>query len=177
MDPVTLIILLALVAGGAWFFFFKKGGGIAGPDTHTVLQKLGPEYTVFAQAMLTTSDGFMRVDFLVVSPYAIFVIQERKEGGRVRVQPGQMEWEVNGGKGEPIHNPLWHNRKVINEIENRLGNVPMVSLVAITRARLEGVADQNVLRSAQLVDRIKRFSQPRIDAEQQRKVLALFGKG
>lgn len=177
MDPVTLIVL-ALIAGGVGFFFFRKSGGIAGPDTHTVLQELGPEYTVIDQAMLTTEDGFMRIDFLVVSPYAVFVVQERKEGGRVHVQPNQMDWEVRGMKqGEPIHNPLWRNRKAINEIESRLGNVPMVSLVAFTKARLEGVADENVLRSSQLVDRIKRFAQPRIDAEQQRKVLSLFGKG
>jgi len=39
------------------------------------------------------------------------------------------------------------------------------------------VDDENVLRSEKLVERIKRFSQPRIDAEQQRKVLSLFGKG
>ncbi len=175
MDPVTLIVLV-LFAGGACFFFFRKGG-VSGPDTLTALQELGPEYTVVDNAVLTTSEGLMQIGFVVVSPYAIFVVHERSEKGRVRVQPGQMDWEVNGGKGEPLYNPLWRNRQAINEIENRVGDLPLISLVAFTRARLEGMADDNVLNSGNLVARIKKFAQPRVDAEQQRKVLSMFGKG
>ena len=177
MDPIILIVI-GVIAAGVWFFFFKKNAGIAGPDTLDVLQQLGPEYTVVANAVLATAKGLMQIDFLVVSPYAIFVIQERREKGRVRVQPGQMDWEIKGfGQNESIYNPLWRNRQAVNEIESRLGNLPMVSLVAFTRARLEGVADENVLNSARLAERIKRVYKPVVDAEQQRSVLSLFGKG
>jgi hypothetical protein len=179
MDPFSLVLVLLLIGAGVWFFFKKGKGRIAsGPRVGTILQKLPPEYRVVPGAMVPTQQGVIHIDFLVVSPYGLFVINERDDTGRVRVQSGQREWEVRGfGNETLIYNPLWRNRQAINHIENKLGDLPIASLVVFVNARLEGIPDEEVLTGDQLLARIRQARHEVLTAEQQQAVLKWFGQG
>ena len=177
MDPFALVLVLLLMGGGAWWFFKKSGKRITtGPRVGTILRKLPPEYTVVPSAMVPTQQGVIQIDYLVVSPYGLFVINERDDSGRVRVQSGQREWEVSGfGNEELIYNPLWRNRQVINHIENKLGDLPIASLVVFVNARLEGIPDEEVVTGDQLLARIRKARHEVLTSEQQQTVLKWFG--
>lgn len=179
MDPFSLVLVLLLLGGGAWFFFKKGKGRIApGPRVAEILRKLPPEYRVVPSAMVPTPQGVIQIDYLVVSPYGLFVINERDDFGRVRVQSGQREWEVRGfGNGSLIYNPLWRNRQAINHIESRLGDLPIASLVVFVNARLEGVPDEEVVTGDQLLARIRKARHEVLSPEQQETVLKWFGRG
>lgn len=180
MDPFSLVLVLLLIGGGAWFFFKKGRGRITpGPRVGSLLKKLPPEYTVVPGAMVPTQQGVIAIDYLVVSPYGLFVINERDDSGRVRVQSGQREWEVSGGFGNEtlIYNPLWRNRQAINHMENRLGDLPIASLVVFVNAKLEGIPDEEVVTGDQLLARIRRARHEVLSPEQQQTVLKWFGRG
>lgn len=177
MEPISLILVVLLLGAGAWFFFKKGGRGsfVSGPRVGAILQRLGPEYEVVENATVPTPDGIIQIDFLVVSPYGLFVINERDDTGCVRVQAGQREWEVRGMGGGLIYNPLWRNRQAINHIENKLGDLPIASLVVFVNAKLEGIPDDEVVTGNQLLPAIRKARHEVLTAEQQQTVMTWFG--
>ncbi|MGP0628085.1 nuclease-related domain-containing protein [Nitrospina sp. 32_T5] len=176
MEPISTLLVLLLVGGGIWFFL-KKGKGtlVPGPNVVSVLRQLGNEYKIIENATVPTPDGIIQIDYLVVSPYGLFVINERNDSGRVRVQAGQREWEVRGMGGGLIYNPLWRNRQAINHIENKLGDLPIASLVVFPNAKLEGIPDGEVVTGRQLLPAIRKARHEVLSEEQQESVLTWFG--
>lgn len=172
MDPWILLALAVLGLAG-WFWFPRKGTRLAiGP----LLKELGKEYSVVTGVILRTPQGMIRIDHVVVSPYGLFVIHERREPGRVDVQPGQREWPVRVWRKqrEALYNPLWRSRQVSNDLQEKLGSLPMISLVVFLNARLQGPEEPVLVLPHDILRRIRSFSRPVVSAEDQQKALAFL---
>jgi len=177
MDPVTLSIGAIVGVAILWFLFAGRGGRKDSAAVLSVLGKLGPEYEVMHDIVLSTHDGMLDIDYAVVSPFGLFVINERLEPGRVNVSTGRREWSVSHFREKgSLYNPLWRNRKVINYLQDKLGQVPMISLVVFVNARLGGQPDSQVVPLKRLLTKMKSYTYPALDEEQQKKVLHVLGK-
>ena len=172
MDPWTLLALGVVgLAVAGWFWFRKEA---AQPSVEPLLKKLGEEYSVVTGVVLPTAKGMIRIDHVVVSPYGLFIIHERPEQGRVEVQPSQREWPITVWRKqqEALYNPLWRNRQAINNLQEKLGALPMIPLVVFLNARLRGPEEPALVRPHDVPRRIRSFSRPVLTEEQQEKALA-----
>ena len=173
MDPWTLLVLAVIGLGIAGWFLSRKTA--AQPSVGPLLEHLGPDYSVLNGVVVPTAKGLIRIDHVVVSPYGVFIIHERSEPGQVEVQPSQREWPVtHWRKRDTLYNPLWRSRQVINDLEEKLGALPMISLVVFTNARLRGPEEPALVRPHDVLRRIRSFSRPVLTAEHQQKTLVLL---
>ena len=175
MDPWTLLALgvIGLAVAAGWFLLQKAA---AEPSVGPLLDELGTEYSVVNGVILRTAKGMIRIDHVVVSPYGLFIIHERPEKGRVEVQPSQREWPVTVWRTqrEALYNPLWRSRQAINDLQEKLGALPMVPLVVFLNARLQGPEEPVLVEPHDVLRRIRSFSRPVLSAEHQQKALAFL---
>lgn len=174
MDPWILPALAVLgLALAGWFWLPRKGARL---EIEPLLKELGKEYSVVTGVILRTARGMIRIDYVVVSPYGLFLVHERLEPGRVDVQPGQREWPVSVWRKqrEALYNPLWRSRQVINDLQEKLGELPMISLVVFLNARLQGPEEPVLVLPHDILRRIRSFSRPVVSAEDQQKALAFL---
>jgi hypothetical protein len=177
MDPITLSAGAIVGLAVLWFLFSSRGGGKDSAAVQSVLEKLGPDYEVMRDIVLSTPDGMLDIDYAVVSPFGVFIVNERLEPGRVNVSTGRREWTVSHFRHkDSLYNPLWRNRKVINYLREKVGEVPMISLVVFVNARLGGTPDSQVVTLKNLVTKIKSHTYSALSEEQRKKVLNVLGK-
>ncbi len=181
MDPLVILLGSVALMVFLWFFFAKKNI----PDlplpvtgnTLSVLKTLGPEYEIFQNVILASPTGMMDIDFVIVSPYGVFVVNERLDSGKISVQPGQREWRITGfGKSDTINNPLWKNRQAINFLQEKVGSIRVKSLVVFVNATLKGLRDPDVVTLNNLIPRIQEFHQVQIEDNQRKEILNVLGR-
>ncbi|MDH5764066.1 MAG: NERD domain-containing protein [Nitrospinota bacterium] len=169
-----------MIAGGAIVVlavgFFIARVRPMGPEVSvgSVLSKLDNSYTVLTGAIVRGEKGMIRLDYVVVSPYGVFVIKECREPGRVEVRLNQEEWRISGGGLKKMYNPVWDIRKVVGKLERLVGEYPYIPLVVFTRARLTGDVDFNVMGAGNLLERIENFRETRLSEDQQKKIMGIL---
>lgn len=169
------------IAGGVVAFlavvYFLTRGTRKGLETRIgpLLDQLKSPYTVLTGPIIQDEQGMIRLDYVVVSPYGVFVIQELREVGRVEVRLNEEMWQVVRPARKKFYNPVWDIRKVIQKLERRVGNYPYIPLVVFTRARLTGDRDNSVLEAKALRDSVTSFNQERLSKDQQEKILGILG--
>tara|TARA_B100000686_G_C16741059_1_gene946631 strand:+ start:1149 stop:1739 length:591 start_codon:yes stop_codon:yes gene_type:complete len=136
--PLVLWILLATVLLVVISLFGRKNkdGDIEEQKVEKFFAGLGTEYEMFRDIVLPSQGGMSHIDFVVVSPYCIFVIDVREEEGVVFGDLNSQEWVI--GKKDTIYNPAWRNRRNMNGLEDQIGKLEMQSVVIFTKARLKG---------------------------------------
>ncbi len=166
MDPVSLLVLLA--AGvGVWFFFFKGGRTRPPEAVRDLLNGLGSDYKVISGIIRMRGEGMDRIDHAVVSRFGVFIILEVTEPGTLVCRINSREWPRKGlGKEMALHNPVWRNRKRINSLEEVLPGVPMLNLVVIVNARLQGERGPEVVLFEGLIQAIRKNQSSVLDEKQ-----------
>ena len=92
--------------------------------------------------------GYSRVDHILVTPYAIFVIETKNYGGSIRGERRYAKWLVNGKPS--ILNPLRQNYghiKALQRILREYRGIRYISMVSLSKRCTINVEDQ--LRSVQ----------------------------
>jgi hypothetical protein len=163
----TLLVFGALIA-----MFLRQNGRIAEGEisqaVRQVLDELGPEYCIFERVVLRAQHGMSTTDFVLVSPYGIFVITICRYSGVMIGDERDQEWLLKSGrKKEIINNPLWENRKHLNAIEAKLGKVKIIPIVVLVNTRMQGPSDPRVVRLKDLSHYMLRQKSGRISEDVQ----------
>lgn len=176
MDPLLIAGGVVMVVGVAVVFVMSRGRSLL-PETSvdSLLNKLQAPYTVLTGSIIQGEQGMIRLDYTVVSPYGVFVIQEFREAGRVDARLNQEMWRVSGGSGKKLYNPVWGIRKVIGKLERLVGKYPYIPLVVFTRARLTGDRDNSILQVEDLIERLHSFQNVRLSEDEQKKIIGILG--
>jgi hypothetical protein len=173
MDPWMIAGgIVAILAVG---FFISRSRQL-GPEVSvgSLLKGLDSTYTVLTGSILQGDHGMIRLDYVVVSPFGVFVIKECREPGRVEVRVNREEWRVSGGGSKKLYNPVWDIRKVVGKLERQVGEYPYVPLVVFTSARLTGENDFNIMEAGKLIEHIQSFRSSRLSGDQQEKIVGIL---
>ena len=118
------------------------------------LERLGADYTVLSNVVVSAERGMNDVGHVVVSTYGVFVITVKTEAGKVFGREGDREWQIKSGR-DILYNPLWENRKHVNALEKLTGPVRFIPVVVFTRAALKGEFGDHVIRLKELIPYIE----------------------
>jgi hypothetical protein len=91
-----------------------------------------------------SKSGYAQIDHVLVTPYAIFVIETKNYKGSIRGKHNDLNWRVNGRFN--MYNPVRQNRTHINAIKRVLADykdVKFVSIISFTK-RCELYIDQEL---------------------------------
>lgn len=110
--------------------YWKKGAG-GEAYVRSVLERLGPEYTVFNDVTFRSGSATTQIDHLVVSRYGIFVIETKDYQGKVYGSEKSEQWTQYIGREEhKFYNPVRQNNGHVQSLRHRLGAFPYVPIVA-----------------------------------------------
>ena len=127
------------------------------------LARLGADYTVLSNVVISAELGMNDVKHVVVSTYGVFVLTVKTEAGKVFGREGDQEWQIKSGRQRDILvNPLWENRKHVNALEKLTGPVWFIPVVVFTRAVLKGEFGATTVRLNELIPYIKRHKISRL---------------
>ena len=130
------------------------------------LERLGADYTVLSNVVVSSEFGMNDVSHVVVSNYGVFVLTVKTEAGKVFGREGDREWQIKSGRQRDILvNPLWENRKHVNALEKLTGPVWFIPVVVFTRAVLKGEFGATTVRLNELIPYIKRHKISRLSHE------------
>ncbi len=136
------------------------------------LERLGADYTVLSNVVVSAERGMNDVSHVVVSAYGVFVLTVKTEAGKVFGREGDREWKIKSGRQRDILvNPLWENRKHVNALEKLTGPVWFIPLVVFTRAVLKGEFGATVVRLKELVHNIKRHKISRLSPDKRDEIV------
>jgi hypothetical protein len=74
------------------------------------------------------------------------------------------EWPHKGGI--PLHNPVWRNRKQVNALERKLGDLRLFGIVVIVNARLAGTPGAEVVPFEGLLKKIRSYRMQLLEENQ-----------
>jgi hypothetical protein len=136
------------------------------------LDRLGSDYTFLSDVVISAELGMMGVSHVVVSNFGVLVLTIKTEAGKVFVKEGDREWQIKSGRQKDIlYNPLWENRKHVNELEKLIGAVWFIPAVVFTRAILKGEFGDHVLRLNELIPYIKQHKKFRLSDDKRDEVV------
>ena len=132
------------------------------------LSRLPKENYLVINDLLLQSGGYStQIDHVVVSVYAIFVIETKYYKGRIYCSENKEYWKQNiYGHKYKLRNPVWQNQghvKAIRRILDDKGMLPIHSIVAFShQARLKGNRPSSVMYWNGIVRYIKGFTEPKM---------------
>ena len=163
-DGLKVFVLLVVVITVVWVKQ-RRQHRLAG-DPKVVkdqLERLGADYTVLSNVVVSAERGMNDVSHVVVSAYGVFVLTVKTEAGKVFGREGDREWKIKSGRQRDILvNPLWENRKHVNALEKLTGPVWFIPLVVFTRAVLKGEFGATVVRLKELIPYIEQQKTSRL---------------
>ena len=172
-DGLKVFVLLVVVITVVWVKQ-RRQHRLAG-DPKVVkdqLERLGADYTVLSNVVVSAERGVNDVSHVVVSAYGVFVLTVKTEAGKVFGREGDREWKIKSGRQRDILvNPLWENRKHVNALEKLTGPVWFIPLVVFTRAVLKGEFGATVVRLKELVHNIKRHKISRLSPDKRDEIV------
>ncbi len=136
------------------------------------LARLGADYTVLSNVVISAELGMNDVSHVVVSAYGVFVLTVKTEAGKVFGREGDQEWQIKSGRQRDILvNPLWENRKHVNALEKLTGPVRFISVVVFTRAALKGKFGATVVRLKELIPYIEQQKTSRLSHDKRDEIV------
>ena len=169
----TPIIAFVLILGAVIFVRQSRQHRIAGNPkiVQDGLGKLGAEYTVLSDVVVSADLGMSHVRHVVVSIYGVVVITDKTEAGKLFGKEGEREWQLKPSR-EILYNPLWENRKHINALEKITGPVWFIPLVVFTRARLMVYFGAYVINLKSLIPYIEQNKKSRLSVDKRDEIIA-----
>lgn len=134
------------------------------------LDRLGEDYTVLSDVVVSAELGVNDVSHVVVSPYGVFVLTVKTEAGKVFGREGDREWHIKSTR-DILYNPLWENRKHVNALEKIIGPVWFIPVVVFTRAVLKGEFGKHVIRLKELVPFIEQNKTSRLSDDKRDEII------
>lgn len=156
-----LVGVAGLVAVVGLFLMFGRKNKLEPGLVRLMLDSLGDDYAVFNDVVVEVQNGMSRIDFVVVSPYGVFVIDIKQETGKIFGEVGQQEWRVF--KKETIYNPIWRNRTHLNGLEKLLGSSSYLSLVVFLNARLKSDFGPHVVELAEMLPFVRGYQRQAVE--------------
>ncbi|WAH39035.1 nuclease-related domain-containing protein [Alicyclobacillus dauci] len=101
------------------------------------LRQFSNEYRYLSDLLLVyprSKTGYSQVDHLLITPYALFVIETKNYQGYVRGKREDRNWRVNGKYN--MYNPVQQNRTHINALKRVLKeykDIRFVSVISFTK--------------------------------------------
>ena len=135
------------------------------------LERLGADYTVLSNVVVSAERGMNDVGHVVVSTYGVFVITVKTEAGKVFGREGDREWQIKSGR-DILYNPLWENRKHVNALEKLTGPVRLIPVVVFTRAVLKGEFGDHVIRLKELIPYIEQQKKSHLSNDKRDEIIA-----
>jgi hypothetical protein len=132
------------------------------------LKRLGADYIVLSDVVVSAELGMNDVSHVVVSPYGVFVLTIKTEAGKVFGRERDREWLI---KRNVLYNPLWENRKHVNALEGMIGPVWFIPVVVFTRAILKDEFGTHVIRLKELTSYIEKYKTTRLSDKKQKEIL------
>lgn len=96
--------------------------------------------------------GYSQIDHVVVSPYAIFVIETKNYNGEIKGKKGDREWSVSNRY--KLYNPLKQNYGHIKALQAHVPDIqiPYVSMISFTmRCRFNVDPELRKIQSNELI--------------------------
>ena len=132
------------------------------------LERLGGNYTVLSDIVVSAELGMNDVSHVVVSTYGVFVLTIKTEVGKIYGREKDREWHI---KKDILYNPLWENRKHVNALEKVIGSVWFIPVVVFTRAVLKDDFGKHVIKLKELIPFIEKHNVPRLSDDKRREIL------
>ena len=171
-DGLKILALLVVVITVVWVKQ-RRQHRLAG-DPKVVkdqLERLGADYTVLSNVVVSAERGMNDVGHVVVSTYGVFVITVKTEAGKVFGREGDREWQIKSGR-DILYNPLWENRKHVNALEKLAGSVRFIPVVVFTRAVLKGEFGDHVIRLKELIPYIEQQKKSHLSNDKRDEIIA-----
>jgi hypothetical protein len=171
-DGLKVFVLLVVVITVVWVKQ-RRQHRLAG-DPKVVkdqLERLGADYTVLSNVVVSAERGMNDVSHVVVSTYGVFVITVKTEAGKVFGREGDREWQIKSGR-DILYNPLWENRKHVNALEKLTGPVRFIPVVVFTRAVLKGEFGDHVIRLKELIPYIEQQKKSHLSNDKRDEIIA-----
>ncbi len=134
------------------------------------LERLGSDYTVLSNVVVSAELGMNDVSHVVVSIYGVFVLTVKTEAGKVFGREKDREWHIKPAR-DILYNPLWENRKHVNALEQITGPVWFIPVVVFTRAVLKGEFGVHVIRLKDLIPFIEQNKTSRLSEDKRDEVI------
>ena len=162
-----------VVLGAVMFAWQSRQHHLAGSPkvVKDLLAKLGADYTVLSDVVVSAELGMSEVNHVVVSTYGVFVITVKTEAGKVFGREGDREWQLKPGR-DILYNPLWENRKHINALEKMIGPVWFIPVVVFSRAKLKTDFGAYVIRLKDLLYYIENNKKSRLSVDKRDEIIA-----
>ncbi|WP_091160433.1 nuclease-related domain-containing protein [Paenibacillus sp. 453mf] len=119
------------------------------------LDQLPQECRYISDLMLVnpkSRSGYSQIDHVVVSPYAIFVIETKNYNGEIKGKKGDREWSVSNRY--KLYNPLKQNYGHIKALQAHVPDIqiPYVSMISFTmRCRFNVDPELRKIQSNELI--------------------------
>ena len=171
-DGLKVFVLLVVVITVVWVKQ-RRQHRLAG-DPKVVkdqLERLGADYTVLSNVVVSAERGMNDVSHVVVSAYGVFVLTVKTEAGKVFGREGDREWKIKSGR-DILYNPLWENRKHVNALEKLTGPVRFIPVVVFTRAVLKGEFGDHVIRLKELIPYIEQQKKSHLSNDKRDEIIA-----
>ena len=175
MIIVTLIPLLIFFA--ILYLRFNKGK-IAEKMVHHKLMQLPEEYHVIDNVLFMSNGRSTQIDHIVVSPYAVFVIETKGYKGWILGGENSEYWtQIIYKRKSTFYNPIHQNDGHIRFLKfllKDLGNIPFVPIVVINNeAELKvNVINHIVVNRYCLKDAILQYKETVINLELKTKIIS-----
>jgi hypothetical protein len=172
---VTLVILVVLIV-----FFIRSSSeqsSISGATlVRNELNLLNENYTVFYNVSIQTERGMSEIPYVIVSPFGIFVMTCCYHVGKISGRESKQEWNIkNRGVNETMLNPLWENRKHINDIEKKVDlELPYIPLIVFTYSKLVNDFGPAVVSVGRLHDFFASYAKTLISQSDQNSVINIL---
>ncbi|WP_314695918.1 nuclease-related domain-containing protein, partial [Prevotella histicola] len=177
MIIVTLIPLLIFFA--ILYLRFNKGK-IAEKMVYHKLMQLPEEYHVIDDVLFMSNGRSTQIDHIVVSPYAVFVIETKGYKGWILGGENSEYWtQIIYKRKSTFYNPIHQNDGHIRFLKfllKDLGNIPFVPIVVFNNeAELKvNVNTHIVVNRCCLKDAILQYKTPAISQEIKEKIISII---
>lgn len=170
-DGLKIIAALAVVIAVVFVRRSRQHQRAADPKVvKDQLDRLGADYTVLSDVVVSAELGMNDVSHVVVSTYGVFVLTVKTEAGKVFGREGDREWHIKSTR-DILYNPLWVNRKHVNALETIIGPVYFIPIIVFTRAELKGAFGSHVLRLKELIPYIEKNKTSRLSDDKRDEVV------
>jgi len=172
-------LIVILVFSAMLYLRFNKGK-IAEKMVHYKLMQLPEEYHVIDDVLFMSNGRSTQIDHIVVSPYAIFVIETKGYKGWILGGENSEYWtQIIYKRKSTFYNPIHQNDGHIRFLKfllKDLGSVPFVPIVVFNNeAELKVYVDTHiVVNHCCLKDAILQYKTPAISQEIKEKIISLI---
>jgi len=171
----SVIIGIALAVIVFAYVIFAIGRGSSGESKVAFqLKRLPKEYHTLNDIIIQNGNATAQIDHIIVSPYGIFVIENKDYTGWIYGQEQAYHWTQNiYGHKYQLYNPIFQNDSHIKALKKYLEDIgeydqlPLISIIAFSDRAKINVRTQkaHIVYFSQLLKTIKSYSEQYITDE------------